>query len=119
MRLSHRPSLAAALAVITIGAAAWTGGARLRAQQGPLVWQFEDVAAPRVTNCVTGATLGGFEYGPDGRPVLLWREENSCGGGPRVFWTRKENGAWTTNEFQSEHRAGAFDQSHRLILRPA
>jgi uncharacterized repeat protein (TIGR01451 family) len=67
-------------------------------------------------------TLAGFEYGPDGRPVIAWREENNCGGKPRIFWTRQEQGQWHQAEFLSERRynGGApGDYAHQLALRPS
>ena len=68
-------------------------------------------------------TLAGFEYGPDGRPVIAWREENNCGGKPQIYWTRRDNqsGAWPITEFKSERRyqGGApGDYAHQLALRP-
>src|SRR4051812_7276752 len=71
------------------------------AQSEP-AWQLEDVAPVHpVPGCVRGMTLAGFDHDPEGRPVLAWREENDCGGTPRVFWTRKEGGSWNAREFFS------------------
>ncbi len=109
------------MAVIAVAVLAGTGS-RANAQSG-LAWQFENVAALHpVPGCVRGMTIAGFDHDFQGRPVVAWREENDCGGTPRVFWTRKDGGVWTTNEFLSEHRydGGAEgDTSHQMALRPA
>ena len=95
------PRLAAAcgLAIAIAVAMGRTGAA-----QAPQIWAFEDVGTANLSNCVRGSTLAGFELDPQGRPVLAWREENGCGGGPRVFWTRKDNGDWHQAEFLSARR---------------
>ena len=97
-----------------------SGGARVVAQS-PAVWQFENVAEENlIPGCVFGMTLAGFEYGPDGRPVLAWREENECGGKPRVHWTRQGADGWSQTEFLSARRyqGGAEgDYAHQLALR--
>ncbi|MEO8678624.1 MAG: Ig-like domain repeat protein [Vicinamibacterales bacterium] len=86
-------------------------------------WQFENVGQGNlIAGCVSGMTLAGFEYGPDGRPVIAWREENGCGGPPRVFWTRLGAGQWSQAEFLSDRRyqGGApGDYAHQLALRPS
>ena len=83
------------LAFVAIALAALTRGVNVHAQSG-VTWRFEDIAPIQYPNppCVFGMTLAGFEYDPQGRPVLAWREENDCGGPPHVFWTRKEAGVW-------------------------
>src|SRR5947209_6550761 len=106
----------AALAVVA-AAVAWIGIGHPWAQQAGIVWQFEKVAAVNLAHCVPVGTLAGFEYGPDGRPVLAWREDNSCGGGPRVFWTRKDGGLWNTTEFRPDAARNAY--YHQMILRPS
>src|SRR5436190_4605318 len=90
----------AAVAIIA-AAIAWSTGVRLRAQQAGVIWQFEHVAPLQLPNpaCKVGMTLTGFEYDPQGRPVVGWREENACGGPPDVFWTRKDSGAWHQTRF--------------------
>ena len=92
------------------------------AAQGSTVWQFENVSqGDPITGCVSGMTLAGFEYGPDGRPVIAWREENGCGGPLRVFWTRYEQGQWHPRKFVSERSfagGAAGDYAHQLALRP-
>jgi uncharacterized repeat protein (TIGR01451 family) len=99
------------------------GSASVASAQTTQVWRFEDVASGNVSHCLRGVTLAGFEHDPQGRPVLAWREENGCGGAPRVFWSRQQNGApWVPTEFFSERRyqGGApADYAHRLILRPS
>src|SRR5437773_12002674 len=92
-------------------------GGRVGAQQAGIVWQFEKVAAVNLEHCVPLGILAGFEYGPDGRPVLAWREDNSCGGGPRVFWTRKDAGLWNTTEFRPDAAKNAY--YHQMTLRPS
>ena len=117
-------SLQGGLALVAVLLTVLVGGARVSAQgQAPPVWQFENAGKGNLTpGCVTGMTLAGFEYGPDGRPVLAWREENGCGGVPQVYWTRRDNqtGAWPITEFQSSRRyqGGApGDYAHQLSLR--
>ena len=99
------------------------GRARVRAQASEITqWQFESVANGPQLGCVTGMTLAGFEYDPAGRPVLAWREDNNCGGPPRVFWTRQESGSWNTRQFQTERRyggGGEGDADHQMVLRPS
>lgn len=82
------------------------GLATAASAQTTQVWRFEDVGSGNlVPGCVHGVTVAGFEYDPQGRPVLAWREENGCGGPPRVFWSRQENGGpWVPTEFFSEDR---------------
>lgn len=95
-------------------------GYRLAAQRST-VWQFENVSqGDPITGCASGMTLAGFEYGPDGRPVIAWREEASCGGTPQVFWTRQEQGQWHQSEFLSGRRHGGGAPgayAHQLALR--
>jgi uncharacterized repeat protein (TIGR01451 family) len=80
-------------------------------------WYFEDVSAPSaVSGCVTGAALAGFDIDAEGRPVAAWREDNACGAGTRVFWTRWESGAWQQREFFSPHGNSA---AHRFAIRPS
>src|SRR6266851_4298947 len=93
----------------------------VRAQSGTR-WVFEDVSAITLNPCMRGATLAGFDHDPGGRPVVAWREENSCGYPWRIFWTRKEGGVWNAREFLSERRydGGATDgYFHHMILRPS
>lgn len=93
---------------------------RARAQSSQH-WWFENVSEGNlIPGCVTGMTLAGFEFDPQGRPAVAWREENGCGGPPRVFWTRLEAGLWNRREFLSERRfqgGGAADHSHQFALR--
>jgi len=100
------------------------GSASLASAQTTQVWRFEDVGSGNIIpGCVRGMTVAGFEYDVHGRPVIAWREENGCGGPPRVFWSRQEpGGPWVPTEFFSERRyqGGApADYAHRLILRPS
>jgi uncharacterized repeat protein (TIGR01451 family) len=122
--LPHTRRALAAIAVLAALSIAGSVGSPVRAQQAGVIWQFEHVAPLQLPNpaCKFGMTIAGFEYDPQGRPVVGWREENDCGGGPDVFWTRKENGAWHQNQFLSERRfdGGAKDGFyHQLILRPS
>ena len=87
------------LAPVAVIAALIAGnaGVPVRAQQGGVRWRFEDVAPLQVpAPCKLGMTLAGFEYDPQGRPVLAWREENGCGG-PRTFSGRDRKPACGTS----------------------
>ena len=113
----HRRGLAGAAILLTI----LVCGQVPVTTQTVAVWQFEDVAQGDFPdNCVRGMTVAGFEYGPDGRPVIAWREENDCGGKPRVYWTRQDAGLWQQSEFLSGRRYGGGapgDYAHQLALR--
>jgi uncharacterized repeat protein (TIGR01451 family) len=114
------------LVVLTLGAGAALlpagGTPRVAAQGTPVRWRFESVAAVTPDgNCVRGATLAGLDHDPQGRPVVLWREENACTSLPRVYWGRESSGAWDTREYVTELRyqgGGRADTSHRLYVDP-
>ncbi len=97
------------------------GARSAAAQPTSSPWWFESVGAGNlIPGCVSGMTLAGFEIDPKGRPALAWREDNGCGGAPRVFWTRFESGSWNQREFLSERRyqgGGAADRYHQFALR--
>ena len=114
------------LAAIAVIAAVIAGnaGVPVRAQQGGVRWRFADVAPLQLPEpCKRGMTLAGFEYDPQGRPVVAWREENDCGGPPDVFWTRQEAGVWHNPisirsglQYDGTALSGYYG---RMILRPS
>ena len=112
----HRLVAASASVLLTI----LVGREAQVAAQGGSVWQFENIAQP--ASGLRTVPLAGFDFDPDGRPVVAWREESGSGLPTRVFWTRKEGGVWNANEFLSERRydgGGKDGVAHRMILRPS
>ena len=112
-----------AIGAVVVAATSVSSSAILTSAPTPTLWQLEDVAAGNlIPGCVERLTLAGFDHDSQGRPVVAWREENGCGGSPRVFWTRKDSGAWDTHEFLSELRyagGGTDGFFHQMILRPS
>src|SRR3954453_4607401 len=108
-----------ALAVVAAFTIAGSAGSPVRAQQPGIIWQFETVAPAQLPTptCIYGMRLTGFEYGPDGRPVVGWTEHNDCSNArpgdapPEIYWARKDGGAWTVKGFATagQYNGGARD----------
>lgn len=87
----------------------------LPSAQAPL-WQVKDVAALDLgpANCLRTPRVIGFDFAPDGTPIVGWTQVEGCGGNNWTAWAEERDGAWQGHVFPTPAQ-GTFG-SHEMGL---
>ncbi|MDP2054142.1 MAG: hypothetical protein Q8L75_10935, partial [Acidobacteriota bacterium] len=100
-------------AALVIAALVLSTGAFPSAQAPGVIWLADDVADVTLgqPNCIRYPRVNGFDFAPDGTPMLGWTQLEGCGGSNETYWSEKLADGWLKRQWGSQGFWGTASQN--------